>query len=180
MHLRLSVSAVQIKSMASRETTVISVKLYNGNWRRRFWCEGSKAKKDFQLLETMHTGNSACQVSVEVFSSPEICWLLSIMPLSWTAYLFFILVPDAGSATHLHCIKMPAPVHLTTAEKNDSMSPQTCWWLYKVGQRQLLLRLFWDDYHQSFEKFWHEFLFWTRTISLVCRGICPANLLIRK
>lgn len=138
----------------------------------------SECKKDFQLLETAQTGNSACQVSVVVFSSGEICWLLSIIPLSWTTYLFFILVPDAGSATHLHCIKMPAPAHLATVEKNDSVSPQTCWWLYKVGQRQLLLRLFWDDYHQSLEKFWHWFLFWTRMISLVCRGICSANLLM--
>lgn len=49
MHLRLSVSAVQIKSMASKERTVISVKLYNDNWRRRFWSEGFKVWKTFSF-----------------------------------------------------------------------------------------------------------------------------------
>ncbi len=80
--------------------------------------------KDFQLPETLQTGNFACQVFVVVFFSEEICWLLSIMPLSWTAYLFFILVPVA--AAHLHCITMPAPVPLNAEGKNDSMCLQTC------------------------------------------------------
>lgn len=58
------------------------------------------------------------------FFSGEICWILSITPLSWTAYLFFILVPVA--AAHLRCITMPALVPLNAEEKNDSMRLQTC------------------------------------------------------
>lgn len=139
-----------------------------------------RPRKTFNFRRRCRQAILPVRFSVAGFFSREICWLLSIMPLSWTAYLFFILVPDAGSATHLHCIKMPTPVHLTTVEKNDSMPPQTCWWLYKVGQRQLLLRPFLeDDYHQSSEKFWHEFfLCWTRWY-LSCVEICSANLLIR-
>lgn len=56
--------------------------------------------------------------------SGEICWLLSTTPLSWTVYLFFILVPVATA--HLRRITMPALVPLNAEEKNDSMHLQTC------------------------------------------------------
>lgn len=44
------------------------------------------------------------------------------MPLSWTAYLFFILVPVA--AAHLRRITMPAPLPLNAEGKNDSIRLQ--------------------------------------------------------
>ncbi len=76
---------------------------------------GSQGHERLSASWDLQTGNFACQVFVVVFFSEEICWLLSIMPLSWTAYLFFILVPVA--AAHLHCITMPAPVPLMQKER---------------------------------------------------------------